>query len=275
MRCQHYVVCGIGFPREGYDTSVEFTEKLRALVEASGRSRLSIARDAGLSEAAVSNYINAGHTPRADTALKLARALRVPVEWLIDDAQDWPPPQSPDELRRLLGHHLRSDGIALAELFAIAESVDWIAVARSLLRLDPLRDRLPDELQREATLPFRVSETARKVSEFSPYAQLDPSDSEVARKVLFKGRLDLLYLLDLPRELRVHHGYDLTSNIVLSLWPDALGLRERQLDPVQAAKLRSQFADELTRDTAERAAHRRAVKALGKWAIESTKRRPL
>ena len=46
----------------------------------------------GLAPTAISNYIASGSIPRADIALKIARAVGVPLDWLIDDSQDFPPP---------------------------------------------------------------------------------------------------------------------------------------------------------------------------------------
>jgi transcriptional regulator with XRE-family HTH domain len=66
-----------------------FTEKLSRLV--ADRNRAAVARNAGLPPNAVSDYVNKGYTPRADTAFRLARALNVSVDWLLDDQQGWPP----------------------------------------------------------------------------------------------------------------------------------------------------------------------------------------
>lgn len=66
-----------------------FTEKLRRLC--SDRNKAAVSRNAELPTNAVSNYITKGQCPMAPIALRLARALGVSVEWLIDDAKDWPP----------------------------------------------------------------------------------------------------------------------------------------------------------------------------------------
>lgn len=66
-----------------------FSEKLKRLTE--DRRCTVLSRRAGLPPTALSDYIAKGHTPRADTALRIARVLGVSVEWLIDDAQEWPP----------------------------------------------------------------------------------------------------------------------------------------------------------------------------------------
>jgi transcriptional regulator with XRE-family HTH domain len=66
------------------------TAKLSALAE--GKNRAELARGVGLKATLLSDYINKGYMPRADIALKIARALGVDVAWLIDDAAPWPPP---------------------------------------------------------------------------------------------------------------------------------------------------------------------------------------
>jgi transcriptional regulator with XRE-family HTH domain len=69
--------------------AMTFTEKLARLTEDRCKTRVSVR--AGLPSTAISNYITKRSTPGADVALRLSRALNVSVEWLIDDAQDWPP----------------------------------------------------------------------------------------------------------------------------------------------------------------------------------------
>lgn len=66
-----------------------FTEKLARLTE--DRTRARVSRRAGLPPNAISDYVNKGYIPRADTAFRIARALSVSVEWLLDDVQSWPP----------------------------------------------------------------------------------------------------------------------------------------------------------------------------------------
>jgi transcriptional regulator with XRE-family HTH domain len=63
--------------------------KLTRLAE--GRIKSFVCRQAGLHPCALSAYLHRGQIPSAEVALRLARALGVSVEWLVDPEQDWPP----------------------------------------------------------------------------------------------------------------------------------------------------------------------------------------
>jgi transcriptional regulator with XRE-family HTH domain len=66
-----------------------FQAKLTRLV--ADRNKSEVSRRAGLIHTAVSSYIARGCIPRADIAMRIARALNVSVEWLLDDSAGWPP----------------------------------------------------------------------------------------------------------------------------------------------------------------------------------------
>jgi len=69
---------------------MNFTEKLSRLT--ADRSKSEVARAASLSATTISNYIARGSLPRYDIAVRIARAVGVSVEWMLDDAADFPPP---------------------------------------------------------------------------------------------------------------------------------------------------------------------------------------
>ncbi len=71
-----------------------FCEKIRRLMH--GRSRAQLCRDAGLPESMLDSLINKKQRPGVTRAIMLARALEVPVDWLFDDSQPWPPPVTDD-----------------------------------------------------------------------------------------------------------------------------------------------------------------------------------
>jgi transcriptional regulator with XRE-family HTH domain len=68
---------------------VILADKLRALVAESGRA--AVDRKANLPVNTVSNLINRRSSPQAKTALALAKALDVTLEWLLDDDRGMPP----------------------------------------------------------------------------------------------------------------------------------------------------------------------------------------
>src|SRR4051812_14306289 len=72
---------------------MKFADKLRKII---GDRRISaVAEDAQINPGLLNNYLNRGSEPGAMTALKIAKALKVPLEWLIDDAADLPVPEQP------------------------------------------------------------------------------------------------------------------------------------------------------------------------------------
>jgi transcriptional regulator with XRE-family HTH domain len=71
---------------------MRFADKLSQLAADENKARLS--RAAGLPPNAINDYINKGHRPGIDNALALAKVLKVPLEWLVNDAAEWPPPES-------------------------------------------------------------------------------------------------------------------------------------------------------------------------------------
>ena len=115
--------------------TVTFAEKLAKLTEDDNKSK--VAAKAGLPPTAISDYINKGNIPRSDKALALAKALRVPLEWLVDDAMDLPvPPElkpaapsasmlSDDDLLFELARRYRNDMIRLDKLLTMAEQIDY------------------------------------------------------------------------------------------------------------------------------------------------------
>ncbi|MEA2707997.1 MAG: hypothetical protein QOF78_598 [Phycisphaerales bacterium] len=66
-----------------------FHEKLRRLME--DRNRSAVARRVGVSVTTFNNYCTRDVQPLAENALRIARALNVSLEWLLDDARGWPP----------------------------------------------------------------------------------------------------------------------------------------------------------------------------------------
>jgi transcriptional regulator with XRE-family HTH domain len=65
------------------DAKSEFQKKLRLLMD--GRSRKKVAEEAAIDPQWLANYLSRGDWPRADAILRIARALDVDVEWLLDE----------------------------------------------------------------------------------------------------------------------------------------------------------------------------------------------
>lgn len=155
-----------------YVWAMRFHEKLRRRVDELGLNKAKAAREVGLPESTISNYLASDESlPRVDIAAKISKAIRVPLEWLADDAADWPPPQqlqpkpaledcSPHDLKvEIAKRHRREvirilDALALAERMIAKKSYDIPpAEARRLLfdlnRVDTLTDFSPDAFANE------------------------------------------------------------------------------------------------------------------------------
>jgi transcriptional regulator with XRE-family HTH domain len=132
---------------------MEFAAKLKQLTADENKSKL--ARAAGLSSTAISDYLQKGYIPRADKAIKLARALDVPTDWLFDDEADFPVPSAKkngaanltdDELMLEVSRRWRIHAVRYLDLINKGEKVDWSAVAEEVLKL-PLGSEPPARLQ--------------------------------------------------------------------------------------------------------------------------------
>src|SRR5438445_5303089 len=128
-----------------------FGAKLAKLTDGENRSKIS--RSAGLPPNAVSDYINKGYLPRVDTALSLARVLKVSLDWLADDAQDWPAPKpgghrlgavASFDLMREACRRYRDRAVSLRYEIQRAERMDWKALAKKLAATPPDADAAPE-----------------------------------------------------------------------------------------------------------------------------------
>lgn len=77
-------------------------EKLEKLIAERGWKQADLARAIDMGRSTVGNWFNSPSKPDLDSALKLARVLAVPLDYLADDAQDDPPPGPDPALERLL-----------------------------------------------------------------------------------------------------------------------------------------------------------------------------
>jgi hypothetical protein len=146
---------------------MDFTEKLRRRsLEIGNKSKASRAQ--GLKPNAISSYVAKASLPRADIALKMARALDVPLEWLVDDEQDWPPPKGdrpavellPDDaLLEELARRYRLQSLRVLKWFETLKRADWAEVARRLYTYPP-GTKLPGELEAVLSIVFNTGTMA-------------------------------------------------------------------------------------------------------------------
>ena len=204
-----------------------FTEKLSRLTTGK-RSR--IAKAAGLPTSAVSNYISKKQMPRGDKALALARATGVPVEWLLDDSQDWPAPPSNavsaitiDQLAAELGRRMYGVASALLAKLAKAQRIKWTEVAAELLKsTELLRSdidaELPKKLRDLVTLPGQISALLAALEAFDPRCPVGvDAPPEILKEVRPEYELTLLELQRINSNLESHPGYG-AANRLLGLW---------------------------------------------------------
>jgi transcriptional regulator with XRE-family HTH domain len=70
---------------------MDMATKIAKLVERSGMKQADIARAAGIPPSRLTEAKNGTYKPPLQVALRLARALNVPLDYLADDTQDTPP----------------------------------------------------------------------------------------------------------------------------------------------------------------------------------------
>jgi transcriptional regulator with XRE-family HTH domain len=151
---------------------MKFTEKLAKLTE--GKNKQKLGEDAGLPQTAISNYISKGNVPRVDSALALARALNVPLEWLVDDEQDWPPPSgdtnsltiaSDDDLMREVCRRFRMEALRVVDGLDQAKETNWKELAETLRKSTY---PLPPSIARLARVPASLHAALLELHRFDP-----------------------------------------------------------------------------------------------------------
>lgn len=204
---------------------VELAAKLRRLTENANRAET--ARLAGLKPAVFNNYIYRGSQPLPAASVKLARALNVPLEWLLDDEQDWPPPPrggaaalSTEELAAELGQRMRGTATMLFENICRAQKIDWIKVASELLKADfsklntPAGTPLPKWLMDAADIPGQCNYLLSQLRHYNPHAEVGESaPPEVLKVVLPTFEVTLIDLLTQARHLYELPGFGITAKI--------------------------------------------------------------
>jgi hypothetical protein len=241
---------------------VRFREKLRKRVAELKLNKTRASRDAGLPPSTISSYLaKPDSLPRLDIALRIARAIDVPLEWLADDEQDWPPPASskrslPDvpqvELTREVVRRYRLQALQIREQLERAEQQNWAQSAADLAGI-PLGDEAPLELERALRLEstsrasiemlldyFEPSRAGRFLFPTDlpgpevPWRDLTPAAlSERAERLRETEAFSLFEKISL---LRINHRLALGPTTTLNAERERLGRRALQLLKTEAQR---------------------------------------
>jgi transcriptional regulator with XRE-family HTH domain len=168
---------------------VTFHEKLRRRVAQLGIKKSRAAREAGLPASTINSYLAKPKSlPRIDIAAKIAKAVNVPLEWLIDDSAGWPPPSadwsdrtvtdaSDESLVREVCRRLRLAQIDFLESARATGSIDWVAVTEATVGAESGAE-LPEISKRAMVLLGSVQAKFNRLRSFDVdfYAILHHSD---------------------------------------------------------------------------------------------------
>lgn len=171
---------------------MKLAAKLLYLIEKDGRTRTQIATDASIPLTTLGDYIRRGAEPMSSAALRLARTLRVPLEWLIDDSAELPPPNE-GYVASELGERLRPLGTSMFLKIAKARKVDWVEVGRQLLQLqedDPIAPKLREKLE----LPGALNHDNSELRRFDPSFVVGNESPEMLKEWAADAEISLLDL---------------------------------------------------------------------------------
>jgi transcriptional regulator with XRE-family HTH domain len=183
----------------GYSAVVKFLEKLHRVSQ--GINKSEALRGVGLKPNTISTYLAKKNSlPRADIAFKISRALNVPVAWLLDDDQGWPPPSiekpgigsiGDDELVLELARRYRRLALRCLSIVEVLEKARWEEVARQIFAL-PFGAKLPAEVEKaREVLWFAATMLEFSKTTFDPKIQADLHHSEMPGSERAPGELDI------------------------------------------------------------------------------------
>jgi transcriptional regulator with XRE-family HTH domain len=104
---------------------MKFAEKVRKLMDSRGWKAADLARASGLSASTIARVMTQGGVPGIDTALAIAKAVGVSLDYLADDALDEPPPATEE----------RSEADAM--ILALAKTWGYAQAAMRLQVIQP------------------------------------------------------------------------------------------------------------------------------------------
>ena len=110
---------------------LEFSKRVKEELSYLNKTQADLARFLNVSQSSVQQWLQKGSIPAADTALKIARFLDVPLEYLIDGtrAEERKPVQLSDYEKRLLEGSRELTQEDKAELLA------YIAMKKSMYKI--------------------------------------------------------------------------------------------------------------------------------------------
>jgi transcriptional regulator with XRE-family HTH domain len=144
---------------------VTFAEKIVRWIAEKGVSRAALAKTAKIGPSVLNNYVKERQSsPMAENALRLSRAMQVPLDWLVDNSRDWPPPAQGSQgsiesqlinvplssLLHELARRYRLDTLDVLPDLVEAQETDWskvFAEAKDLAEGEPIPQSLARELQ--------------------------------------------------------------------------------------------------------------------------------
>ncbi|HZK80618.1 MAG TPA: helix-turn-helix transcriptional regulator [Humisphaera sp.] len=176
---------------------MDFQEKLRRRMEELGLNKARVAAGAGLTDSTISSYFrDRGSVPRIDIGIRIARVVKVPLDWLADDSQEWPPPEadmiaatrlSDTELFLEWCRRMTLAAWSLNRELKNAERIDWDSSGKSLAELS-LDTKISSELSMLYTIQGGVQarrfvldqfDMERPGSEFWRYYKIvEPAEGE-------------------------------------------------------------------------------------------------
>jgi len=214
---------------------MEFTEKLKRLAERIGKAKL--ARAAGLPSTAVSNYLFKGQMPRADNALALARAAGVPLDWLIDEKQDWPPPKpgavspqgfSDEDLMREVCRRAKLEALRVSHELERLEKVNWPAFVREVAAIHP-SSPLPAKLGAISHLVEAFPSIPARVQRYEPSfaSHYFPDEFIAGAEGSLSTNLSADALLSRSRQLHSSAGFSQAEGVLI-VRRESLSEREKE-----------------------------------------------
>ena len=107
-------------------------EKIRLLCQARKITQAQLREEVGgVSKSTITNWFNGSSKPDIDWVFAFSRALDVSLDWLLDDAADYPPPGRAEASQELVSEPSELDKLVIWE---IAKAIGIEEAKRRLVR---------------------------------------------------------------------------------------------------------------------------------------------